>query len=58
MGCTSGYIRNSRGIVVQRDKINIQSAKRALRELLGGIGNIRRNIGLINHSKHGIGPQG
>jgi hypothetical protein len=57
MGRTSGYRRNSRGIVVQRDKIDIQSAKRVLRELLGGIGKLRRNNGLINHSRHGIGPQ-
>jgi hypothetical protein len=57
MGHTSVYRGKSRGIVVQRDKIDVQSSKRALRELLGGIGKLRRNNGLINHSRHGIGPQ-
>jgi hypothetical protein len=35
----------------------VQSAKRALKELLGGIGNIRRYSGLINHNRHHNGAQ-
>jgi hypothetical protein len=57
MGHISGYRRKARGIVIQRDRNDIQSDKRALTKLLGGIGKIRRNNDLINHSRHGIGTQ-
>jgi hypothetical protein len=37
--------------------IDVQSARRALREHLGCVQKLRRYNSLINHKNHGIGPQ-
>jgi hypothetical protein len=36
---------------------DVQSVRAALRELLGGIGKLRRYNSLINHNRRGSGPQ-